>query len=139
MQLLRIQHWIACLESEVEPPAGAISNYHLRGVCSVYSVPSGTVFPRSIPRLDLFARFFSGAGSTDFEIRVFWLDAPGGKRRVETYPPVTVYFRDGESIRDHVFRLLNVPLEGPGRYVFRLRLLEPRRVLADEFLEVIVT
>jgi hypothetical protein len=134
---LHIQHWIACLETAVPPPVTVPSQYNLHGVCYSYTVPSGTTFPCSVPRLDMFARFFGGSGPTEFEVRVIWLDAPGGPRRLEVYGPVTVTFQPSVPVRDFSFRLRNVPLAGPGRYEIRLRMLNPRRTLATEFLEVV--
>lgn len=133
---LRVQHWIASLGTGVSTPVGGPSQYDLHGVCYSYTVPQGTPFPCSIPELCMFARFFGGSGRRNFEVRVLWLDAPGGPRRLEIYGPYTVFFQPDALVRDYNFRLRNVPLQGAGRYAIRLRMLKPRRVLADEFLEV---
>ena len=43
--------------------------------------------------------------------------------------PHEIFFQPGVPVRDYSLRLRNVPLEGPGRYAIRLRMLQPRRVL----------
>src|SRR5436305_1295491 len=130
---LRVQHWIASLGSETSTPTGGPSRYDLHGVSYTYTVPIGTSFPGSVPLLCMFARFFGGSGTKEFEVSVSWLDAPDGPRRLETYGPIAVCFQPDVPVRDYSVRLRNVPLHGPGRYRIRLRMLKPRRVLADEF------
>jgi hypothetical protein len=138
-RLLRVQHWVACLEAHVEPPASVNNFYNLLRAGYVHSAPADAEFPWSLPRLDLFARFVGGRGTTEFEVRVAWLDAPEGIRRVGTYGPLRVAFRRGETVRDSVFRFRNVPVEGPGRYRVQLRSVKPRRKypLATEYLTVV--
>ena len=102
--------------------------------------------PKPIRSLRLFARFFGGAGGWDFEVEVRWLDDPddgaGDGTVTEVYGPFTVHFREGESVRDFIFPLRNVPLCGTGRYEFRLMALDASRFgddwepLAVEYFEV---
>jgi hypothetical protein len=135
---LRVQHWVACLEAQVVPPAAPNNFYNLLRVGYVHAAPADTEFPWSLPRLEMFARFIGGRGVGDFEIRVIWVDAPGKPRTVDTFGPWRVSFRPGEPTRDVVFRLVNVPIDGPGRYRIVLRSVAPRRSrLAIEFLSVV--
>jgi hypothetical protein len=109
--------------------------YNLLWVGHTHVFPADTEFPASLPRVDLFARFVNGSGTGEFAIRLVWLDAPKGPRRIETYGPFRVVFRPGEPLRDWVFRLLHVQLDGPGRYRLDLRDLNrrKRRTLASEY------
>ncbi len=136
---LRIQHWVACLESQVEPPAGPKNFYNLLRVGYTHSVPTETEFPWSLSQLDMFARFVGGTKVVEFETHVVWVDAPGGKRTVEIYGPFRVTFRHDEPVRDVVFRLRHVPIEGVGRYRILLRAIKPlrRRPLAAEYITVV--
>ena len=133
---LRVQHWVACLETRVVPPAGPNNFYDLLKVGYTHTIPPDAEFPWELRRLDLFARFVGGMGSVDFEIPVVWLDAPNGAKTVETFGPVRVTFRPGESVRDVVFRFHNVPIEGTGRHRISLRAVKPlrRQSLKSEFL-----
>jgi hypothetical protein len=136
---LRVQHWVACLEAAVEPPAGVNNFYNLLRVGYVHTAPADAEFPWPLPRLDMFARFVGGTGTAEFEARVAWLDAPEGIRRVVTYGPLRVAFRPGEPVRDTTFRFLNVPIEGAGRYRIQLWAVKPRRrlPLATEHITVV--
>lgn len=135
---LRLQHWVACLQAEVEPPAGANNFYNLLRVGYVYRAAEDTEFPWDIPQLDLFARFVDGVGAVDFEIEVEWADDPGRPAAVETYGPWRVTFRSGDPMRDAIFRLSHVPVGGLGWYHIRLLAVTPRRrLLATEYFVVV--
>ncbi len=136
---LRVQHWIACLEARVDPPVGAQNFYNLLRVGHTHTAPVITEFPWAIPRLDMFARFVAGKGNVDFEIRMVWLDAPIKPRTVETFGPWRVHFRRAEPSRDVVFRLLNVPIDGPGRYRIALYSVARRKrpPIALDYLSVV--
>jgi hypothetical protein len=88
------------------------------GVDYRFDVPSDTEFPRFFPRIDLFARFYlSRAAPVDFSVRVKWLDAPAGFRNpTRYYGPFPVPFQRTDHVIDHSFRLVNVRIEGVGRY-----------------------
>jgi hypothetical protein len=45
MSRLRVQHWIACLESHVEPPAGPRNFYNLFRVGYTHTALTDTEFP----------------------------------------------------------------------------------------------
>jgi hypothetical protein len=141
MSRLVVQHWIACLETQFEFSGAWLHPYNLLGVSYTYTVAADVEFPCEIPRLDLFARFFYGRGTREFEIEVHRTDAPNGPEWVETYGPFTVFFRRDQTARNYVFRLQNFPLPGPGRYQTLLRMVKPRRrrPLAEEFFEVVQT
>ncbi|MCI0701372.1 MAG: hypothetical protein L0241_09860 [Planctomycetia bacterium] len=136
---LAVQHWIASLEATVEPPAGINNFYNLLRVGHTHVLAPDTEFPTVLPRLDMFARFVNGSGVAEFEADVIWMDAPEGWRRTETYWPLRVAFRPGEPLRDTVFRLLGIPLEGVGRYRIDLRAIKPRKRsrLATEYFYVV--
>jgi hypothetical protein len=130
---------VACLESRVEPPAGPHNFYDLLRVGYTHAVPEGTEFPWVFPQLNLFARFFHGRGTVEFEAKVVWLDAPDGRRTIDFFGPMRVAFRPAEPVRDVVFRFQNLPVEGTGRYRIELRAIRPKRPrpLATEFLTVV--
>ena len=136
---LRVQHWVACLQAEVEPPVGVNNFYNLLRVGYVYTASADTEFPWVIPQLDLFARFVGGTGVGEFEIEVEWVDAPSFPRPIETFGPWRVAFRPGDATRDSIFRLHHLPMDGPGRYHIRLLAVKPRRrrLLATEYLLVV--
>jgi len=136
---LAVQHWIACLEARVIPPVGVNNFYELLGAGHVHTFAADVEFPAIIPELNMFARFVNGRGAVQFEVEVIWLDAPGGERVVDSYPPYQVTFRPNEPLRDTVFRLANVPIDGTGRYSVRLSRLKrrSRQLLSDEFFSVV--
>jgi hypothetical protein len=140
MARLRVQHWVACLEAQVVPPAGPNNFYNLLRVGYVHTAPADTEFPWSLPRMDMFARFIHGTGFAEFEVRVDWLDAPEGQREMQTYGPFRVAFRPAEPTRDTIFRCAGVPIDGPGRYLFSLLGVKPRRgrPLATEYITVVL-
>ena len=136
---VQVQHFVACLEVRVDGPVQLGRPCHLTDVSPVYGIPADRPYPVVVPRLDLFTRFFvREPGAADFEVRVVWLDGEGGRpERLEVYGPWSVVFQPGESMRDFLFRVVNVPLHGPGRYAFRLRDLNRRRTIAAEYLEIV--
>jgi hypothetical protein len=136
---LAVQHWIACNEARVIAPVGVNNFYELLGVGHVHTFAADVEFPAVIPELNLFARFVNGSGVVQFEVEVIWLDAPDGEQVVDVYPPHQITFRPNEPLRDSVFRLSNVPVEGTGRYAVRLHHLKARdrRVLANEYYSVV--
>jgi hypothetical protein len=138
-----VQHWLVCRRGKVAA-AAPYNPYTLSGVTYRFAVPAAVGMspgdPYPAKQLCVFARFFGGSGSVDFEIRVAWLDGPGGGRvTAEVYGPFTIHFRAGEPVRDYVFRLRNVPLSGTGRYAVELVPATGRRAgpLAVEFFEVV--
>jgi hypothetical protein len=139
MSRLAVQQWVACLETTIDPPVGVNNFYNLLRVGHTHMFPGDTEFPTTIPRIDMFARFVNGTGVGEFEIRQWWLDSPEGRRRIETYGPFRVVFRPGEPLRDWVFRLLYLRLDGAGRYRLDLRMAKPRRraPLASEYFYVV--
>jgi hypothetical protein len=140
MGRLRVQHWVACLEARVEPPAGPRNLYNLYRVGYTHAVPINTEFPLPLPQLDMFARFVGGKYIAEFETQIVWVDALGGPRTVEIYGPLLVSFRPDEPVRDAVFRLRHIPIEGPGRYRIQLKAIKPRRrrSLAIEYITITV-
>jgi hypothetical protein len=136
---LRIQHWVACLEAEVEPPAGPKNFYNLVRVGYTHTIRTDTEFPWSLSQLDMYARFVGGKKVAEFETHIVWVDAPGGPRTVEVYGPLLVTFRSDEPVRDVVFRFRRVLIEGVGRYRILLRAIKPRRrgALATEYFTMV--
>lgn len=142
-----IQHWVLCRKARVIPPVGPHNLYGLSGTGYRFVVPASVGMslndPWPIKALKMFARFFGGSGSVDFEVQQWWIDRPNADEPqvlVEVFGPFTVFFRAGETVRDYVFPLRRVPLAGVGRYQFRLVPLpsEPGDdSLAVEYLEVV--
>jgi hypothetical protein len=139
MSRLRVQHWVACLEAQVEPPAGRRNYYNLLRIGYSHPTPIDTEFPWPLTQLDMFARFVSGKNVAEFEAQIVWVDALGGPRTGEIYGPLRVTFRPDEPVRDVVFRLRHIPIEGRGRYRIQLKAIKPRRqrLLAIEYITVV--
>ena len=133
-----IQHWIACLDSQVVPPAAPNNFYNLLGVGHVHIFAGDVEFPAVIPELTMFARFGNGKGAVVFEVELVWFDPSGGVRSVENLGFNQVTFRAGEFRRDVAFRYWNVPIAGVGEYAVRLSRHRSRRlrVLANEYFSV---
>ena len=139
-----IQHWLFCDDARVLPPAMPNNRYQLNGVSYRVAVSPATDRASSgakrVKDICQFARFFGGGGPHEFEIEVVWHDDPEeSEAPIETYGPYSIFFREGEPTRDYVFRLLNFPIEGPGRYSVRLIPLADldRDALAVEYFEVV--
>ena len=135
-----VQHWIACLGAQVDPPVGINNFYNLLGVGHVHSFAGDVEFPAVIPELNMFARFVNGTGVAYFEMKVIWLDAPEGTRVIDSLGPLQITFRPGEPLRDTVFRFQAIPIDGIGRYMLKLEQLRSRRrnrELANEYLSVV--
>ena len=65
MSRLVVQHWIACLESQVVSPVGVNNFYNLLGVGHVHTFAADVEFPAVIPELSMFARFVNGTGEAE--------------------------------------------------------------------------
>jgi hypothetical protein len=132
-------HWLMTLGTRVQPPARPNNPYDLFGVSYEYPVPVGSDPIKPIDRVDMFARFFDGRGTWEFEAEVIWVDGPDGRESVAVYGPQRVAFRPREPVRDFVFVLRNVRLPGEGRYRIHLLAVKPRRRLpiATEHFEVV--
>ncbi len=137
---IAVQHWVACLGAQVEPPVGVNNFYNLLGVGHVHTFAGDVEFPAALSELGMFARFVNGAGVARFEVQVIWLDAPEGVRVIDGIGPLQITFRPGEPLRDTVFRFRNIPIDGTGRYVLKLNQLRSRgrhRELANEYFSVV--
>jgi hypothetical protein len=97
----------------------------LLGVNYWFTVPADAEFPRWLTRVDVFTRFYvQNAKPVEFIIAVKWLDDPIKQAPpLRLYGPFSVPFHRTERIRDHVFRLVNVRLNGVGKYVVYCHLL----------------
>lgn len=115
-----VHHFVANLTTR---QYGAHPTSDLLGVDYVHDVPADTEFPRWLPKLDVFTRFYlRNAAPVEFYIRVWWLDHPRRRKGQMTgeHGPFRVDFQPGELVHDHVFRLVNLHLPGVGRYALRL-------------------
>ncbi len=119
MIAVRVQHFIL---NRLSQRHGSSPAWNLLGVEYRYTVPADTEFPRVIARHDVFVRFVvRGSGSARFVLRVWWLDAPEGKRRlVYVSRRHRVAFTAASTVLDHPFRIANFDLPGEGRYAIRL-------------------
>ena len=141
-----VQHLVVCERASVSGTPGPDNAYNLTGVGHSFAVPTGTVYPATVPSLDLFIRFFvQRSGTGEFVIRYSWVDAPAGRTRLlDEYGPLTIFFRPGQPIRNYMVRLRNLELAGSGRYALRLTQLRPhhvqgirQRVLRTEYFVVV--
>lgn len=110
-----VHHFVANLTT---PQYGPHPTSDLLGVDYVHEVAADTEFPRLLPRVDLFTRFYlTRASRATFLIRTEWRDAPESRRPCHrTYGPFGLTFGPLDVVRDYAFRLVNVRLDGPGRY-----------------------
>lgn len=115
---MHVQHFVLTRLSQRH---GSTTTWNLLGVEYRYTVPADTEFPKVIAQHDVFARFFvRGTGSARFVLRVWWLDAPEGKRLVYVSRRHRVAFTAASTVLDHPFRIANFDLPGEGRYAIRL-------------------
>lgn len=115
-----VHHFVANLTTRQYGPHPTSD---LLGVDYVHEVPADTEFPRWLARVDLFARFYlMDANPCEFYVRAWWLDYPRRRKGkfIDQFGPFTVNFVPGETVRDHVFRVVNLQLPGVGRYALRL-------------------
>lgn len=108
-----VHHFVANLTTK---QYGAHPTSDLLGVDYWYEVPADTEFPRRIARMDFFTRFYLlKAKPVEFFVWVLWLDTPTRRPRIlGRYGPELVGFRPDETIRDHVFKAINLQLQGAG-------------------------
>jgi hypothetical protein len=118
-----VHHFVA---NTTTTQSGLHPTSNLLGVDYWHDVPADTEFPRRIGRMDLFTRFYiRKAKPVEFFVRVLWLDTPTGTPRIiGRYGPELVSFRPDETVRDHVFKVIHLQLEGTGRH--RILLLRER-------------
>ena len=118
-----VHHFVANMTTT---QSGPHPTSNLLGVDYWYDVPADAEFPRRIGRMDLFTRFYlTRARPVEFFVRVLWLDVPtGGPRIIGRYGPELMSFRPDETVRDHVFKAVNLQVEGPGLH--RILLLRER-------------
>lgn len=110
-----VHHFVANLTTRQYGPHPTSD---LLGVDYIHAVPADTEFPRLIPRVDLFTRFYlRDAKPTTFLIRVNWREAPASQQPCRRkYGPFTLPFQPTEIVRDYAFRLTSVRLDGVGWY-----------------------
>lgn len=110
-----VHHFVANLTTR---QYGTHPTSDLLGVDYIHDVPVDTEFPRWLPRVDLFARFYLDAAKpTEFLIRVIWRSAPVARQPCQrTYGPFVIPFQVTDVVHDHAFRLVNVQLDGTGWY-----------------------
>lgn len=115
-----VHHFVANLTTR---QYGSHPTSDLLGVDYVHELPADTEFPRWLPRVDLFTRFYlDDAEPCEFFVRAWWMDHPRRRKGQLTgeHGPFTVPFRPGVAVYDHVFRVLNIRLPGEGRYELKL-------------------
>jgi hypothetical protein len=102
-----------------------VPQLELFGVDVRIVVPADTEFPRTLPQLDVFGRFFiRQAGTAKFRFRLQWL---GGthNRRDQTVYEFARQFDTTRTYQDECFRLPHLRLLGEGWY--RLTLSQSRQ------------
>jgi hypothetical protein len=94
----------------------------LFGVSHWLDVPADTEFPFTLPRMQLFTRFYlTRAKPTEFRVRLLWEDHPSGKaEEVGTFGPYSVSFTRNEVVHDRSFNLHNIRLLGVGLHTVEL-------------------
>ena len=133
-----VHHFVA---NATTMQSGAHPTSNLLGVDYWYDVPADTEFPRRIGRMDLFTRFYLRRTTpVAFFFWVVWRDTPTGKPRVlGRYGPELVRFRLDETVRDHVFEVMNLQLRGTGRHQVLLLRQRPPGWQGRKFVKVAET
>jgi hypothetical protein len=100
----------------------------LFGVSHWIDVPADTEFPYTVPRIQVFTRFYLWhAKPTNFRVLVSWLNTPSGHPLViGDFGPFTVPFTRNATARDASFNLHNIRLQGVGLH--RVELVRERKL-----------
>jgi hypothetical protein len=119
-QRVRVHHFV--LAELVRPEDVAWRVCDLFRVSHWRAVPVDTEFPFTVPRMQLFARFYLlQARPMEFRVRVPWLDAPDRVSRViGHFGPFVIPFAQNAAARDCSFNLHNVQLQGVGMHCVEL-------------------
>jgi hypothetical protein len=133
-----------CVLNALTRRYGPTQTSDLLGVNYIVAVPPDTEFPRLLPTMDLFVRFFvSGVPSAAFAIRVYWLGPDGRPVRLLNKFRSSLHFDPAARIEDHAFRLQGIEVAGSGIHAVRLyRRAKHRwkgfrwRLLATDYFEV---
>lgn len=117
---ITVHHFVLANLVRPEQPTWRASD--LFHVSHWVDVPANTEFPYTVPRLQLFARFYiEQARPTEFRIRVVWEDHPSGlPELVGDFGPYSEPFTRHPSVHDRSFTLHNLQLQGVGRYTAEL-------------------
>lgn len=100
---------------------GPHPTWDLLGIDYTQKVSPDAEFPIFVPRLDLFVRFLvANVGPTGIAVRVWRLYDDGTNREKVGKLQTVVPFAPDELVREHTFRLVNVPLTGEGQYAVRM-------------------
>jgi hypothetical protein len=134
----------SCLLNTLTRRYGPSRTSDLLGVNYVIAVPPDTEFPRTLPVMDFFVRFFlAGVGGVRFAVRVDWLDADGRPVRRLNEFQYRVRFDPLRRVDDHVLRMHRIEVAGVGMYSVRLyRRAKHRwkgsgwRLLATDYFEI---
>lgn len=138
---VRVQHAVLCNTTR---QYGSAPTSDLLGVQYTFTYTPDLEFPRHLPQVDLFTRFFiDRPGTEEFYLRIWRLFLGGRQTPMSKHGPFRVQFRSGDEFWDHPFRMKNVRVEGVGTYAVRLcrkvarRWEKPRfHVLKTEFFKV---
>ena len=122
---VRVHHFVLANLVRPENPTWRASD--LFHVSHWVDVPVDTEFPYTLPRMQLFARFYlTGARPTEFRVRITWLDTPWNVvQGIGSFGPFLIPFASDAECRDCSFNLHNVRLQGTGGH--RVDLLRVRR------------
>jgi hypothetical protein len=94
-------------------------------------VPADTEFPYTVPRVQVFTRFYlDRPRPVEFLVRLWWSDHPSGHPvMLNEFGPYLVPFVRDEAVRDCSFNLNNMRLQGTGSHF--LQLVREKRVSWD--------
>jgi len=115
-----VHHFVASLTTRRYDTGQRTSD--LLGVNYWREVPADAEFPRTLNRLDLFARFYLfDAKPVEFIVQLVWNDHPSRESKViGDYGPFRVGFRRDDAVRDAVFHLPMIRLQGAGLHSIEL-------------------
>lgn len=117
---VRVHHFVVA--QIVKPQSQTWRASDLFHVSHWHDVPADTEFPYTVPRLQLFARFYlERAKPTTFRVRVVWYDHPSGvPEEIGLFGLYPVPFARNAVVHDCSFNLHNIRLQGIGRHTVEL-------------------
>jgi hypothetical protein len=117
---VRIHHFV--MANLVRPETNAWRASDLFHVSYWVGVSPDTEFPHTVPRMQLFARFYlDGARPMNFRVRVTWEEHPSGvPELLGDFGPYHEPFTRHPSVHDRSFTLHNLQLHGVGLHTIEL-------------------
>jgi hypothetical protein len=131
-----VHHFVLADLARPETPAWRV--WDLFRVSHWRGVPVDTEFPFTVPRMQLYTRFYlTRARPTRFSVRVFWDGHPSGLAEdLGTFGPYLVPFPTAVTVHDCSFTVHNLQLQGVGSHRVELLREQLRTWTADPWIPI---